>query len=111
VSVVSVSRAGDRLQLRLSNGESDEFDRVVLATGYRIDISKYELIEPATLARVNRTDDGYPILSTGLETSVPGLFMIGAVGERTLGPTLRFVTGTSNAAPRLAAAIAGTSWN
>jgi len=47
------------------------------------------------------------VLQTSLETSVPGLFMTGVVAERTLGPTLRFVTGTNNAGPRLAAALAG----
>jgi hypothetical protein len=32
--------------------------------------------------------------------------MTGVVGEKALGPTLRFVTGTSNASPRVAEAIA-----
>jgi len=60
---------------------------------------------------IQLTVDGYPVLTTGLETSVPGLFMVGVIGERTLGPTLRFVTGTSNAGPRVAAALAARHTN
>jgi thioredoxin reductase len=54
---------------------------------------------------VQQTADGYPVLTTGLQTTVDGLYMAGVVAEKTLGPTLRFVTGTSNAGPRVAAAI------
>ncbi|HYR44534.1 MAG TPA: hypothetical protein VER98_16005, partial [Terriglobia bacterium] len=53
-----------------------------------------------------QTEDGYPVLTPSLETSVPDLYMAGVIAERTLGPTLRFVTGTSNAGPGLGAALA-----
>ena len=47
------------------------------------------------------------MLTTGLETSAKGLYMVGVVAEKTLGPTLRFVTGTWNAGPRATRAIVG----
>jgi len=94
---------GNRIRLTMEDGSSDVYDRVVLATGYRIDVHKYNVLDDS-LKREIKAADGYPVLSTGLETSVDGLFMAGVIGERTLGPTLRFVTGTSNAGPRLAAA-------
>ena len=55
---------------------------------------------------IQKTADGYPVLDTSLQTSVKGLYMAGVIAEKTLGPTLRFVTGTSNAGPRLAAGVA-----
>jgi len=107
VSVVRVAVAGTGLKLELSDGTFDQVDFVVLATGYRIDISKYNILDSSLQQHIQKTPDGYPVLDTGLQTSVKGLYMAGVIGERTLGPTLRFVTGTSNAGPRLAAAITG----
>jgi hypothetical protein len=107
VSVVRVAVAGTGLKLELSDGTFDQVDFVVLATGYRIDISKYNILDNSLQQHIQKTPDGYPVLDTGLQTSVKGLYMAGVIGERTLGPTLRFVTGTSNAGPRLAAAITG----
>jgi cation diffusion facilitator CzcD-associated flavoprotein CzcO len=105
VNVASVARTSSGLKLSLSDGATDEVDFVVLATGYRIDISKYEILENSLRQQIRATPDGYPVLDTGLQTSVDGLYMAGVVAEKTLGPTLRFVTGTSNAGPRLAAAV------
>ncbi len=107
---VSVTRADihkSGLMLELTNGAKDHVDFVVLATGYKIDISRYHILDSSLKQQIQRTTDGYPVLDTNLQTSVKGLYMAGVVGEKTLGPTLRFVTGTSNAGPRLAAGIAG----
>ena len=108
VSVAGVARAGTGLKLSLSDGTSDQVDLVVLATGYKIDISKYHILDSSLRQHVQKTPDGYPVLDMGLQTSVKGLYMAGVIGEKTLGPTLRFVTGTSNAGPRLAASVTGT---
>jgi FAD-dependent urate hydroxylase len=105
LSISAVAQHGAKLELTFSDGLTDEVDAVVLATGYKIDISKYDILDRSLLERVQQTADGYPVLTTGLETTVDGLYMAGVVAEKTLGPTLRFVTGTSNAGPRVAAAI------
>ncbi|MCZ2147238.1 MAG: FAD-dependent oxidoreductase [Bryobacterales bacterium] len=107
VSVTSVERAGDALKLTLSDGSTDLVHLAVLATGYRIDISKYHILDDCLKQAIQKTADGYPVLATNLQTSVKGLYMAGVVAERILGPTLRFVTGTSNAGPCLAAALTG----
>lgn len=106
-SVTSVTRDGSGLKLALSDGGTDHVDLVLLATGYKIDVSKYQILDDSLKQQIQTTPDGYPVLDMGLQTSVRGLFMAGVIAEKTLGPTLRFVTGTSNAGPRLAAAVAG----
>jgi thioredoxin reductase len=107
VSVTGAARVDAGLKLALSDGTTDQVDSVVLATGYRIDISKYQILDHSLRQEIQKTPDGYPVLDTGLQTSVDGLYMVGVIGEKTLGPTLRFVTGTSNAGPRLAASVVG----
>jgi FAD-dependent urate hydroxylase len=106
VTIRTAEPVGNGLRLTYSDGSAEQVDRVVLATGYKIEMSRYPVLDDTLKKQIQQTADGYPILQTSLETSVPGLFMTGVVGERTLGPTLRFVTGTNNAGPRLAAAIA-----
>ncbi|MGH7153477.1 MAG: FAD-dependent oxidoreductase, partial [Acetobacteraceae bacterium] len=51
---------------------SRTFDHVLLATGYRIDISRIGIWAPELLHRIERTG-GSPNLSRGFESSVPGL--------------------------------------
>jgi thioredoxin reductase len=103
VTISEARAAGSGVEIKLSDGSSDQVDFVILATGYKIDISKYGILDAPLQQQIQKTADGYPVLDTSLQTSVDGLYMVGVVGERTLGPTLRFVTGTSNAGPRLAA--------
>ena len=80
-----------------------------MATGYRVDIAKYHFLPAAILGRV-RQFDGYPVLPTGFETTLPGLYVIGAPSAWSYGPLMRFVAGSEFAAPTLARAIrsAGT---
>src|SRR5262249_9076804 len=107
VSVTRATMNGKGWMLELSNGTSDHVDFVVLATGYKIDISRYPILDRSLSQQIQKTPDEYPVMDRKLQTSVKGLYMAGVVGEKTLGPTLRFVTGTSNAGPRLAAGIVG----
>ena len=108
VSVERVERVQNGLKLALSDGSTTWVDRVVLGTGYRVDVGKYHILDEALRRNILRAPDGYPSLTMNLQTSIQGLYMVGVVAERALGPTLRFVTGTSNAGPRLTAAITGT---
>jgi cation diffusion facilitator CzcD-associated flavoprotein CzcO len=101
--------AGDGVALRLDNGATLDVDHVLLATGYRVDIAKYRMLAPELLHRVDCVD-GCPVLSGGFESSVPGLHFVGSCAVASFGPFMRFVAGTSYAAPALARAVvaAGT---
>ena len=107
VSVTNTEVSGATLKLALTDGTNEEVDMVLLATGYKIAIARYKILDSSIRQRMEQTADGYPALSMNLETSIPGLYLAGVVAEKALGPTLRFVTGTSNAGPRLVAAITG----
>jgi len=49
--------------------------------------------------------DGYPQLTTGFRSTVPGLHFIGATASRTFGPLLCFVSGTEFASRHLTSSI------
>jgi hypothetical protein len=103
----AVTRAdvvGERLRVRCSDGRERLVDHVLLGTGYRVDVTRYEFLSPAIVAALARVD-GYPRLSPGYESSVPGLHFIGAPAAWSFGPLSRFVAGSGHAARCLTRAI------
>src|SRR5260370_42379420 len=71
LSVVSARRQGNHMELTLNNGSKRRVDHVLLATGYRVDISRYEFLSPQLLAFIS-TVNGYPRLNSQFESSVQG---------------------------------------
>lgn len=92
-SVVSATPAGERVKVALDDGSERTVDHVMLGTGYRVDISKYAFLAPELTQSILR-QNGYPCLKPGLETSVPGLHILGAPGAWSFGPLMQFVSGT-----------------
>ncbi|HJV64901.1 MAG TPA: FAD-dependent oxidoreductase [Geomonas sp.] len=99
--VVGAEAAGDRLRLKLDDGSEKQVDHALLGTGYRIDIRKHPFISPELLFSL-RLADGYPQLTDGFESSVPGLHFIGAPAAWSFGPLMRFVAGAGFTARNLA---------
>jgi len=105
-SVVSVTPVGGRVKVKLDDGSERIVDHVLLGTGYRVDVSKYGFLAPE-LSQAIDCINGYPRLKEGLETSVPGLHILGAPAARTFGPLLQFVSGTHYASRALLRCIGG----
>lgn len=99
-SVSKANAVGDEIDLTLSNGGERRVDHVVLGTGYRVDISRYDFL-PQDLIREIKQLDGYPKLTSGFSSSVPKLHFIGATAARSFGPLLYFVAGTDFASREL----------
>jgi hypothetical protein len=95
-TVVGARVRGTGIELELDNGRFD-FDHVLLATGYRIDITRLGIFS-ADFAQEIDTDDGSPVLENGYESNVPGLHFVGSSAVRSYGPLLRFVWGAGYAA-------------
>jgi FAD-dependent urate hydroxylase len=100
-SVASAEETGNEVRLVLDDGTERRVDHVLMGTGYRVDIAQYGFLS-RDLVREVRQLDGYPDLSAGFCTSVPGLHFIGASAARNFGPLLYFVTGTEWASRELA---------
>lgn len=106
--ITEVARASNQIRLRLDDGSMREAHHVILATGYRVNISRYCLLAPELLNAVCRVD-GYPELKPGLESSVAGLHFLGAPAAHSFGPLLRFVSGADFASRALTERITGNN--
>ncbi len=103
--VVQAATCGDLGRVELDDGSRREADHVLLATGFRVDVSRYDFLGAQLLERL-KIDQGYPRLTLGLESSVEGLHFMGAPAARSFGPLVRFVSGTGYSARALTAGIA-----
>jgi FAD-dependent urate hydroxylase len=98
--IVSATVKGSRLHLKLDDGSERLIDHALLATGYRVDVSRYDFLSESLSKRL-KTVDGYPVLKHGLECSIPGLHFVGKPAAWSFGPLLGFVSGTEFAANEL----------
>jgi len=99
-SVTSISVVGDRVRVRLDDGSERTVHHILLGTGYRVDVSKYDFLSPEVVKGIRRVN-GYPILQPGLETSLKGLHILGAPAVWSFGPLMQFVSGARYASRSL----------
>jgi len=105
-SISSATPRGDGLALRLDDGSTREIDHLLLATGYRVDLTRYAFLAPELVGRV-RTRGGFPALDAGFESSVRGLHFLGAPAGRSFGQVMHFVCVTWASARELTRAVVG----
>ena len=98
------------LWLRSGNGDEQRIEtgHVIAATGYRADIRRLPFLSAGITSQL-RLFGNVPELSSHFESSVPGLFFVGAVAVDSFGPVVRFACGSKFAAARLSDYLARTS--
>jgi thioredoxin reductase len=94
--VTSVGGDAVGVRLELSDGDVLEVDHVIAASGYRADLAAVPYLA-GVLDRISVTD-GFPDLSPGFETTLPGLFVTGFAATRDFGPFYGFTKGCPSAA-------------
>ena len=99
-TVASATPLNGSLKLSLSDGTSRTVDHVLLGTGYRVNVARYEFLANSILTHL-KVMDGSPHLGPAFESSVPGLHFLGAPAAWSYGPLMYFVSGTKYAATTL----------
>lgn len=108
IALVGAEAHGDALALTLSDGSTREVDHLMFGTGYKVDVARYPFLGERLVGEISRVD-GYPVLTRGLQSSVPGLHFAGAPAAWSFGPIMRFVSGSWYSGRSIARAIAGRS--
>jgi FAD-dependent urate hydroxylase len=100
------SGTGVRLLLSGPSGRSSiVVDHVIAGTGFRIDLARLSCLSAEVRAQVASVD-GYPVVTRAAESTVPGLYFVGAPAAFSLGPSMRFIAGTHNVARQLTRSVA-----
>jgi hypothetical protein len=98
----------NKVQLTLGSSTGPErkvvTDHVIAATGYKVDVRRYEFFDADILASL-ATVENTPILSAAMESSVAGLYFAGVATANSFGPVMRFAFGARFAAPLLARSL------
>jgi len=94
------------VDVSLGNGESVRaVDRIILATGFAVDVARVPYMTPSLLASLGCAD-GYPVLGDDLQSvSVPNLYFAGLVAARAFGPYMGFLAACPFAAQTIVNAI------
>ena len=94
--VVAARPRADETLVTLSNGERLHVDRVLFATGYKVELANVPYL--AQLHPDVDVRDGSPALDVHFQSSVPGLYFPGFVATRDFGPFFGFTKGCPAAA-------------
>jgi pyruvate/2-oxoglutarate dehydrogenase complex dihydrolipoamide dehydrogenase (E3) component len=107
-AILGATESGGGVELELENGERRSADHVLLGTGYKVDVSKLELLAPEVRGALDLVN-GYPVLDRSFQSSVAGLHFVGAPAAWSFGPLMRFVAGTGFAARALTRGVASAA--
>ena len=81
--------ANGDLEVVVSNGETINVDTIVLATGYKVEITRLPILSPNLKTKLE-TRNGFPVLDNHFETSIPGLFITSMPAAQDFGPFFGF---------------------
>ena len=86
------------LAVALDNGSTLEVDRVILATGYRVELAREPYLRDASVVEALHVEEGFPVLDYQFQSSIPGLYFTGQTATRDFGPFFGFGIGCPAAA-------------
>jgi hypothetical protein len=104
-AIRSAKAIGDTVRVVLDDGSERIVDHVVLGTGYAIDLRRYSFL-PDDLREQIRLKGSSPKLTLAFESSVGGLYFVGAPAAASCGPGFRFVSHSGFAARAITKEIA-----
>jgi cation diffusion facilitator CzcD-associated flavoprotein CzcO len=82
-----------------------DVDRIVLATGYKVDVNRVPLVACGNILPQLRTDNAAPVLDEYLQTSIEGLFMTSMLATREFGPFFAFTVSARASAKLIGQAL------
>lgn len=102
--VASVEQNGQVI-VALSDGAEIFCDRIVLATGYKVDIGRVPFLAAGNVLPELETRNGFPGLDEQFQTSVPGLFITSMPATQDFGPFFGFTVAVRASARLIGKAV------
>lgn len=104
---------GEKVRIELDDGTRYEVDEIILATGYKADISRVDFVARGSIFDHIVAVDGHPVLDEHFQSSVPGLYMTSMLATSDFGPFFAFTVACRAAATVLGDELSRTqrTWN
>jgi len=104
---VQIRRDKAHLKLRGPDGNFRELvtDHVIAATGFKPDLRRFQFLSAEVRSKLREVNNT-PVLSSSMESSIPGLYFAGAVTANAFGPVMRFAFGAGFCAARISQELA-----
>jgi hypothetical protein len=80
-------------------------DQIVLATGYKVDVSRIPFLASGNILARLETRNGYPVLDERFQSTVPGLFFTSMCAVQEFGPFFGFTVAVRASARVIGAAL------
>ena len=96
------------LEIKLSNSEMITCDQIVLATGYKVDITRLPILSAGNILDQLETRNGFPVLDEHFQTSIPSLFITSMPATQDFGPFFAFTISVRVSARLICEAIEAT---
>jgi FAD-dependent urate hydroxylase len=93
------------LRVRLSNGTILNLDHVILATGYKVDVTRIPFLNNGNILPRLRTLNGFPVLDDHLESNIPGLFFTSMCATQDFGSFFGFTVSVRASATLIGARL------
>ncbi|HET7034404.1 MAG TPA: FAD-dependent oxidoreductase [Thermomicrobiaceae bacterium] len=95
------------LAVTLDSGAELAVDHVILATGYKVDLTRIPLLARGDLLPRMATRDGFPALDAHFQTTAPGLFITSMAATHDFGPCFGFTRAVRQSAILIGQGITG----
>ena len=95
--LASSTEQGD-LTITLTNAETFNVDKVVLATGYKVNIARLPYLAAGNILEQLETRNAFPALDDYFQTSIPGLFITSMPAAQDFGPFFGFTVSVRTSA-------------
>lgn len=99
-------KAGGDVEVFLDTGAALSVDQIILATGYKPDVSKVALLARGNILETLAVRDGCPALDDNLQTSIPGLFVTSFLATADFGNFFAFTVAARTSARLIGRALA-----
>jgi cation diffusion facilitator CzcD-associated flavoprotein CzcO len=93
------------LGVQIDNGQKIVVDRIVLATGYKVEFAQIPFLQGSTILDRLHIQDGFPQLDEHFQSNIPGMFVTSMAATQQFGPFFGFTIAVRVSARLIARAI------
>ncbi len=97
--------ANNELEVILDNGKAIIVDKIIFATGYKVDIRYVPFFAAGNILSGLAIQNNFPVLDEYFQTNLPGLYITSMPASQDFGPFFGFTIGARTSAKLIGKAL------